>query len=359
MKVLLYINNERCNTFEMLENHFLSVKTFDDVFYDLVDLGRYKDLANFLREVGELEKADKIDAIDTNLNDSCFFSEMYSIIIGDTLNISLKPEFQDCFSIEDPIANLYDDKLDVDIKLKVKLSIDESYQVKVETNWGTRAICVNPSDTKEGEYVSQKITIRKKPGKEIGDVVCCYEDQRIKCTNIQSISSSRNDEDDEIKEIIDELSEMEAPNSVKELIQFLYNNQKQNGNNGKEADPENVNGLKAPVSHRDTSVQDKPISGEPKRYRWQTDSFLRQIEKDKKEREQRLEHQKNVREELEMKYKFEQEERERKEMEEKYRRKSCEQETKGFKCPKCGYCTQIPYKKVKYRCHMCGRVWSV
>lgn len=168
---------------------------------------------------------------------------MYSIIIGDTLKISLKPEFQDCFSIEAPIANLYDDKLDVDIKLKVKLSIDESYQVKIETNWGTRAICVNPSDAKEGEYISQKITIRKKPGKEIGDIVCCYENQRIKCTNIQSISSSRNDEDDEIKEIIDELSEMEAPNSVKELIQFLYNNQKLNDNNVKEADSENVNGL--------------------------------------------------------------------------------------------------------------------
>ena len=72
-----------------------------------------------------------------------------------------------------------------------------------------------------------------------------------------------------------------------------------------------------------------------------------------------MEHQKKVREELEMKFKLEQEERERKEMEEKYRRKSCEQEMKDFKCPKCGYCTQLPYKKVKYRCHMCGRVWSV
>ena len=101
----------------MLENHFLSVKSFNDVFYDLVDFGRYQELSSFLREVGEFEKADKIDTIDSNLNDSCFFSEMYSIIIGDTLKISLKPEFQDCFSIEAPIANLYDDKLDVDIKL--------------------------------------------------------------------------------------------------------------------------------------------------------------------------------------------------------------------------------------------------
>ena len=108
---------------------------------------------------------------------------------------------------------------------------------------------------------------------------------------------------------------------MKELIQVLYNNQKQNGNNGKEADPENVNGLKAPVSYRDTSVQDKPISGEPKRYRWQTDSFLRQIEKDKKEREQMLEPQKKVREESEMKYRIEQVDRERKEMQEKYRRR--------------------------------------
>ena len=30
MKTILYINNERCNTFEMLENHFLSVKSFND-----------------------------------------------------------------------------------------------------------------------------------------------------------------------------------------------------------------------------------------------------------------------------------------------------------------------------------------
>lgn len=236
MKTILYINNERCNTFKMLEKHFLSVKSFDDVFYDLVDFGRYKDLSNFLREVGEFEKADKIDVIDSNLNDSCFFSEMYYIIIGDTLNISLKPDFMDCFSIDPPIANLYDDKLDVDIKLKVKLSIDESYQVKIETNWGTRSICVNPSDTKEGEYILQKITIRKKPGKEMGDVVCCYEDQRIKCSNINSISSDRNDEDKEIKELIDELSEMDAPNSVKEFVRFLYNIQKQNDNNDKKTD---------------------------------------------------------------------------------------------------------------------------
>lgn len=292
MKAILYINNERCNTFEKLEKYFLSVKSFDDVFYDLVDFGRYQELSSFLREVGEFEKADKIDAIDSNLNDSCFFSEMYSIIIGDTLKISLKPEFQDCFSIEAPIANLYDDKLDVDIKLKVKLSIDESYQVKIETNWGTRAICVNPSDTKEGEYISQKITIRKKPGKEMGDVVCCYEDQRIKCSNINSISSDRNDADKEIKELIDELSEMDAPNSVKEFIRFLYNIQKQNDNNDKKADYENVNGFKIPVSNQYSSIQEKPINEEPKRYRWQTDSYLRQLEKDKQEREQRLEHEK-------------------------------------------------------------------
>lgn len=292
MKTILYINNERCNTFEKLEKYFLSVKSFDDVFYDLVDFGRYQELSSFLREVGEFEKADKIDAIDSNLNDSCFFSEMYSIIIGDTLKISLKPEFQDCFSIEAPIANLYDDKLDVDIKLKVKLSIEESYQVKIETNWGTRAICVNPSDTKEGEYISQKITIRKKPGKEIGDVVCCYEDQRIKCSNINSISSDRNDADKEIKELIDELSEMDAPNSVKEFIRFLYNIQKQNDNNDKKADYENVNGFKIPVSNQYSSIQEKPINEEPKRYRWQTDSYLRQLEKDKQEREQRLEHEK-------------------------------------------------------------------
>lgn len=356
MKVLLYINNERCNTFEMLENHFLSVKSFDDVFYDLVDLGRYKDLTNFLREVGEFEKADKIDAIDSNLNDSCFFSEMYFIIIGDTLNISLKPEFQDCFSIEDPIANLYDDKLEVDIKLKVKLSIDESYQVRVETNWGTRAICVNPSDSKEGKYVVQKITIRKKTGKEIGDVVCCYEDKKIKCSNLNSISSDRNDEDNKIKELIDELPGINALISVKakEFAQSLFHGKKRKDN--EELD------IKIPSSNQSSSLnQEKPASEEPRRYRWQTDSFLRQIEKDKQERQELIENKKKIRE----KYRIEREECERREMEEKYRRKMeekkklREQGMKDFNCPECGLCTQIPYKEVKYRCPICRREWYV
>ena len=59
MKTILYINNERCNTFEMLENHFLSVKSFNDVFYDLVDFGRYQDYLASYERLENLKKQTK------------------------------------------------------------------------------------------------------------------------------------------------------------------------------------------------------------------------------------------------------------------------------------------------------------
>mgnify|MGYP004511500937 CR=1 FL=1 len=37
--IFIYINNEGCKTLEMFLKHFLSVKSFNDVFYDLVDFG--------------------------------------------------------------------------------------------------------------------------------------------------------------------------------------------------------------------------------------------------------------------------------------------------------------------------------
>ena len=331
---ILYINDEHCSSVEQLKKFFKAVTSYDNpIGKELLDYGYAGDIAEWLREKGEIELAETVANINSNLGDSEYLSQLSVIFTGEKVIIE-KPEFQKCFHVENITTEKDDNRMTVCVRLKILSSVNESYELAVRTNWGTKGNIVNPYNFDEGSTVNLKFKFRKRPNSVIDKIVLFADKKEVYNYLIKTKLNTQ-------------------------LPTVLSNSLKRNGNNGKKADSENVNGLKAPVSYRDTSVQDKPISGEPKRYRWQTDSFLRQIEKDKKEREQRLEHQKKVREELEMKYKLEQEERERKEMQEKYRRRFGEQETKDFKCPKCGYCTQIPYKKVKYRCHMCGRVWSV
>ena len=75
---------------------------------------------------------------------------------------------------------------------------------------------------------------------------------------------------------------LNAPNSVKEIVQFLFNGKKRKDNED--------HGIKIPAYNQSSSLnQEKPASEEPRRYRWLTDSFLRQIEKDKQERQELIE----------------------------------------------------------------------
>lgn len=88
-----------------------------------------------------------------------------------------------------------------------------------------------------------------------------------------------------------------------------------------------------------------------KRYSWQTDSYFRQLEKDREQREQLLK-----------KKEEEKQKRERELQIARFREKDLDN-TKSenglvsITCKKCGYVNQVKKTKVKYRCHMCGREW--
>ena len=96
MNTIIYINNEQCSTLEQLIVFFQSAKPLNLIYYDLLDYGRNKELSNFLQEIGESEKANSINVIPSELNDSDYFSSMMSIILGTENKISLKPDIFDC-----------------------------------------------------------------------------------------------------------------------------------------------------------------------------------------------------------------------------------------------------------------------
>ena len=91
MNTIIYINNEQCSTLEQLIVFFQSAKPLNLIYYDLLDYGRNKELSNFLQEIGESEKANSINVIPSELNDSDYFSIMMSNLLGTENKISLKP----------------------------------------------------------------------------------------------------------------------------------------------------------------------------------------------------------------------------------------------------------------------------
>ena len=317
MNTLLYIGNEQCLSFEQLNGYFLSVNFINDVYWDLLDYGKNGELSEFLQEIGELEKADELNLIDTNLDDSFYFKKMATIILGREMEISLKHKFSDCFSIEAFNGTIYSDRLEIKIQLKTILSVKETFQIVAKTDWGTRAITVTPDDVKEGKSLNPIITIKKRPGKSVGRIAILFDDEERECVvkyeeKVEAKNESSVD-DEEYRDFMKELQRNNAPDSIVDLARFLYQMDKSK---------EKENAIKSKETEKTTIINENgSFHSKVNRYSWQTDSYLKKIEEDKKAREQReIEKTLQELERLEEERKR-QEAKEREAMIEKWRRK--------------------------------------
>ena len=295
MNTIIYINNEQCSTLEQLIVFFQSAKPLNLIYYDLLDYGRNKELSNFLQEIGESEKANSINVIPSELNDSDYFSSMMSIILGTENKISLKPDIFDCLSLEDVKCIKYNDKLCIKIEFKVVIPINESYDIVVQTGWGTRSMKLILKDTLvESQFIHKEIEIRKKPGYNLGKVSLYLDEHKKLCDVIENAESSGNQDledsaSDEIKNIIEELKINNAPNFLIELAQFCHRMDIKNKNTNENETTERQNDKSINNEEEDNYSNINISENSNKRhYRWQTPSFYAAIENDKKERERKL-----------------------------------------------------------------------
>lgn len=179
---VLYINYEHCTSLVQLKGYFSENLTPEsDIYADLLDKGRHGDIAIWLDEQGELELSSKVSAISAELSDSAFFAQLKGIVTGEIVpdTESLKPAFDRCFSFEGLKCDVQDKDAKVRVSLKVLLCVNEEYELRVSSDWGMRAMMVNPYSHTEGKSASFEFTFYKRPGKNIGEITVLADGKEL------------------------------------------------------------------------------------------------------------------------------------------------------------------------------------
>ncbi len=82
MTIILYINNEHCTSVGQLKDYFsMNLTPENDIYADLLDYGRYGDIAAWLLEQNEQGLSSEVASISTDLSDSAFYAEFEELIV--------------------------------------------------------------------------------------------------------------------------------------------------------------------------------------------------------------------------------------------------------------------------------------
>lgn len=171
--MILYINNEHCSSVEQLKGYFTENLTpSSDTYADLLDYGRYGDIAEWLREMEELEMASRVDSISGDLGDSAFFSQLKAAILDTEITDtkSLKPAFEKCFKLESVKYEVKEKEARVTVNLKVLMCVHEEYELSLTSNWGTYSVKVSPYEYSEGQNAKCDFTLHRRSEKDFGIV---------------------------------------------------------------------------------------------------------------------------------------------------------------------------------------------
>lgn len=178
---ILYIDNEHCSSLEQLKGYFkIGANCDNPIVTDLLDYGRAGDISDWLREKGESELAKAVDNLNDNLGDSEYFSQLTAIITGEKVATE-KPEFQKCFYVENVTTEREDNEITVFVQLKILSSVNESYELTVRTNWGTKGNIVNPFNFDEGSTANLKFKFRKRSNSVINKITLFVDEKEAYC----------------------------------------------------------------------------------------------------------------------------------------------------------------------------------
>ena len=316
--ITVYINQEHCTSLEQLRGYFEDSPSYgNDLFYDLLENARSGDMSKWLREKGESSLADKMDSIDGDLGDSEYFSCLSALMKGnEAIHVGYeKPDFSKCFTIEKAWYEATGTSLKVFVSLKVLQTLNENYELKVETEWGAHAKYVNPFESRTDEIIRCEFEFRKRPNSELNAFTFYADCKRFFTRNITlapaKITENVAEDNATIKEILESgdseafiryLENNGTPQWITSLL-MLYQKREDNSSPLREE--------RHTETYCNTDNRTKPSE---KRYSWDTDSFRRKIENDKRQREEKLKEKERQRQE-----RLEEEERER--LRERYRQK--------------------------------------
>ena len=163
----LYIGYEFCESIEQLKRYFNRISSDPDIYNAILDYGKDGDIASWLKEKGEDELSAKVEAIDRKIGDSEYMNHLTKLL--DVPIVTHKPAFSDCVRLNVIVDDRSDERILLTLSFTIISSINESYYVNVETEWGNNSIVFNPSSHKVGECESHQIEFAKKE-QEFGQI---------------------------------------------------------------------------------------------------------------------------------------------------------------------------------------------
>ena len=190
MPIILYINEEHCTSVEQLRSYF--EETIDSIFYDIIDYARSGDMSSWLREKGESDLADKVDSIDENLGDSEYFSRLSALMTGkeNASDSFEKPDFSKCFKVEEVCQGKTSEGMQIQVRLKVLSSVNETYELAVRTSWGIKGDEVNPFQEEKDGILTKSFIFRKRPNIDFKVVVLLADGIELKDVQCAGLGGS-------------------------------------------------------------------------------------------------------------------------------------------------------------------------
>lgn len=160
--MILYINKEHCNSLTQLKDYFSQeLNVGSDIYSDILDYGRSGDIAEWLREIGEVNLANKVDSIADN-GDADFIKKLGEVLTGeDMTNYISKRPFKQCFEYQDVGCDVRGNDSIVNVTFKVIMIANETYKVSVNNQFELIEKEINPSDYEEGEVVTLNFVLHK------------------------------------------------------------------------------------------------------------------------------------------------------------------------------------------------------
>lgn len=199
---ILYINDEHCTSVEQLRSYFTRLGE-GSVYEDILDYGRHGEISSWLREKGLSEYADGLDAIEKEFGDAEFVMSMSKVLSGEAELKLVKKPYGECFSVEGVEVEERGDNAEVKMSIKVQRGVNESYEIKVSSNWGTKAELFNPSEHDEGRVDTMRFQYHRRAGKgSFGEVRIEVEGEKIDVGGISKNSGGRYGNNNVIDEFV-------------------------------------------------------------------------------------------------------------------------------------------------------------
>lgn len=185
MKTILYIDNEICTSLTQLQEHIKNMKYGSEVFTDILEYALCGDLTTWLREHDYEKLGDQIDSIDKSIGDSEYAAQLSSAFLLNVKPPINKPRYNECLSCDVSILSKNDKEVVVQLSIKAKTFINENFEIRISSGWGTKARVFNPSQHEENVVYNETITMNKRMDQEIGNVVVTIEGEKVFEENVQ------------------------------------------------------------------------------------------------------------------------------------------------------------------------------